>query len=98
MKNPIEILNDRLFDISNNIVIAYKNNLPKEDINKMIDLYNDYYVSIQLIFNHTENSYLRFPRLHLINNNIYYKTMSLKNQLRSLNFIDSKELKMKYKL
>ena len=98
MKNPIEILNDRLFDISDNIVMAYKNNLPKEDINKMIDLYNEYYVSIQLIFNHTEKCNLRFPRLHLINNSIYYKTMSLKKQLNSLRVIDNKEIKMKHKL
>jgi hypothetical protein len=57
MTAPIEILGQRLHEISISLKQAYKNDLPKEDIEKLIKCYNEYYTSIQLIGSHLDISF-----------------------------------------
>lgn len=67
MTKPIELLLEKLEEISDVIKRAYRNDLDKENIEELVEIYNQYFYAIQLIQSHSEIKY-KFSRFIPYNN------------------------------
>ena len=54
MTSPIELLLERLDEVSDAVKKAYRNELDKETIEELVDVYNQYFFSVQLLQDHLE--------------------------------------------
>ena len=81
MTKPIEILGQRLHEISLSLKQAYNNDLPKEDIEKLIKFYNEYYTSIQLIVSHLDISFKYSKLIMTKTGYLSYRLTALKRSI-----------------
>ena len=84
MTTPITLLTERLEEISKQLQNALNYGLAQEEVNRLCNIYNEYYIAIQLIGNHLEQD-IKIARLHEIyGKKIVYSVVSLKNHLKGL--------------
>ena len=86
---PIDHLNERLHEIGRALKTAYRNDLDREDIDKLVAHYNHYWISIQLLASHHDIDY-DFSRLFLSQNRIQYRISRIRNHMKELYRMDKK--------
>lgn len=82
IKQPIEILNERLEEISDVIRAAYRNDLDSEELDELIEVYNSYFMAVQLIQSHLDIKYKFSKFVRLRNNNVTNRYACVKTHLR----------------
>ena len=84
MTTPIKLLTERLEEISKQLTSALNNGLDQGEVNRLCSIYNQYYISIQLIADHLTQD-IKIARLHEVyGKKIVYSVVSLKNHLKGL--------------
>ena len=83
MTEPINLLNERLHEIGLALKMAYENNLDKEAVEAIVDEYNKYWISIQLLDSHSEIKY-QFSRMYLSQGRLQYKISTVRNHRQAL--------------
>lgn len=90
---PIELLKDRLEEISNCIKNAYNNDVDQEEIKKLTEVYNQYYTSLQLLNTFTGINFYFTKLIHTKNNKLTYKTVLFSKHVNSIKIKERKMLK-----
>lgn len=96
MKKPIEILLDRLYEISVSLNTAKKNQCDEETVNELVEQYNQYFFAVQLIQSHTDINY-RFTKVYSTPNGYYYRHLNLKKHITGCSIKYYKKLRESYK-
>tara|TARA_R100001480_G_scaffold124980_1_gene123206 strand:+ start:179 stop:460 length:282 start_codon:yes stop_codon:yes gene_type:complete len=85
MTSPIDLLKNRLEEVSISLKSALNNNASSHDIKKITNIYNQYYVSLQLLDSHSEIDH-NFSRLFVTHKGtIDYRMVNMKKHIKSIN-------------
>lgn len=84
MSSPMDLILDRLNEIAIQLKNALNNNLSNEDVNKLTNHYNKYFVALQLLDHHIEIDH-KFSRLFITKTGkVNYRVVSLKNHIQGI--------------
>jgi hypothetical protein len=86
MTTPIELINERLEEISKTLKLAHKNRLDKTEIDKIIDIYNHYFYAVQLLQQHSQIPQYFSKLIQTTENHIYYRKTHLNRHIECTKF------------
>ena len=69
METPLELIKQRLKEVTIELKNALNNDLEYSSISKLCNIYNDYFIAFQILQNHTEINH-KFSRLYINPNKI----------------------------